>query len=279
MSTYLITRGVKYMIVSQRRKLIKELLIKNKSVKVSDLVNLLHVSEETIRRDLNQLEKEGVAEKNYGGAVLIEEVENQFFIPPVDKRKFQYSREKELIGKAAAQLIKEGQTIIFDAGSTTWYVGKNLPDKSNLTIITNAMNVAEECSKDETASIYLLGGKLRKNSMSLVGPQVESELQNYNADYVFLGTAGISLRHGFTSSDLYDAEMKRAMVSAGQKIVVVADHSKLQKAGLTPFCPFDQADMFITSDLADIEILKEIEKRGVEVIVVPLSEDTLDKLV
>jgi DeoR/GlpR family transcriptional regulator of sugar metabolism len=162
------------MIVSQRRKLIKELLIKNKSVKVSDLVDLLHVSEETIRRDLNQLEKEGVAEKNYGGAVLIEEAEN-FLIPPVDKRKFQYSLEKELIGKAAAQLIKEGQTIIFDAGSTTWYVGKNLPDKSNLTIITNAMNVAEECSKDETASIYLLGGKLRKNSMSLVGPQVETE--------------------------------------------------------------------------------------------------------
>jgi DeoR/GlpR family transcriptional regulator of sugar metabolism len=266
------TRGVKYMIVSQRRKLIKELLIKNKSVKVSDLVELLHVSEETIRRDLNQLEREGVAEKNYGGAVLIEEAENQFLIPPVDKRKLQYSLEKELIGKAAAQLIKEGQTIIFDAGSTTWYIGKNLPDKSNLTIITNAMNVAEECSKDETASIYLLGGKLRKNSMSLVGPQVETELQNYNADYVFLGTAGISLRHGFTSSDLYDAEMKRAMVSAGQKIVVVADHSKLQRSGLTPFCPFDQADIFITSDLADKEILKEIEKRGVEVIVVPLSD-------
>jgi DeoR/GlpR family transcriptional regulator of sugar metabolism len=276
MSTYLMTRGVKYMIVSQRRKLIKELLIKNKSVKVSDLVDLLHVSEETIRRDLNQLEKEGVAEKNYGGAVLIEEAET-FLIPPVDKRKFQYSLEKESIGKAAAQLIKVGQTIIFDAGSTTWYVGKNLPDKSNLTIITNAMNVAEECSKDETASIYLLGGKLRKNSMSLVGPQVETELQNYNADYVFLGTAGISLRNGFTSSDLYDAEMKRAMVSAGQKIVVVADHSKLQRAGLTPFCPFDQADMFITSDLADKEILKEIEKRGVEVIVVPLSDDTFSR--
>ncbi|MFP5108735.1 DeoR/GlpR family DNA-binding transcription regulator [Neobacillus sp. C211] len=261
------------MIVAERRKVIKELLIKNKSVKVSDLVELLHVSEETIRRDLTQLGKEGIAEKNYGGAILIEEDQNHSLIPPVNKRKLQYSLEKDSIGKAAAHLIKEGQIVIFDAGSTNWYVGKNLPDNSNLTIITNAMDVAEECSKDETASIYLLGGKLRRNSMSLVGPQAEIELKNYNADYVFLGTSGISLRHGFTSSDLYEAEIKRAMVSSGQKIVVVADHSKLLKAGLTSFCNFDETDIFITSELADKEILKEIEKRGVEVLVVPVSDE------
>jgi DeoR/GlpR family transcriptional regulator of sugar metabolism len=150
-----------------------------------------------------------------------------------------------------------------------------LPDRSGLTIITNAMNVAEECSKDETASIYLLGGKLRTNSMSLVGPKTKIELHNYSADFVFLGTSGISLRQGFTSSDLYEAEIKRAMVSAGQKIVVVADHSKLQKAGLTSFCDFEQTDIFITSDLADKEILKEIEKKGVQVIVAPMTEKTL----
>lgn len=272
-SNYLSKKGFIKMIVAERRKVIKELLIKNKSVKVSDLVDLLHVSEETIRRDLTQLGKEGIAEKNYGGAILIEEEQNHSLIPPVNKRKLQYSREKDSIGKVAAQMVKEGQIVIFDAGSTTWYVGKNLPENSQLTIITNAIDVAEECSKDDTASIYLLGGKLRRNSMSLVGPQAEVELQNYNADYVFLGTSGISLRQGFTSSDLYEAEIKRAMVSSGQKIVVVADHSKLQKAGLTSFCNFDETDIFITSELADKEILKEIEKRGVQVIVAPVSEE------
>jgi DeoR/GlpR family transcriptional regulator of sugar metabolism len=263
------------MIVAERRKFIRGLLIKNKSVKVSDLVELLNVSEETIRRDLLQLEKEGIAEKNYGGAILMEHSQNQSVILPLDERKLQYSREKDLIGKIAAQLVKEGQIIILDAGSTTWYAAKNLPDRSGLTIITNAMNVAEECSKDETASIYLLGGKLRTNSMSLVGPKTKIELHNYSADFVFLGTSGISLRQGFTSSDLYEAEIKRAMVSAGQKIVVVADHSKLQKAGLTSFCDFEQTDIFITSDLADKEILKEIEKKGVQVIVAPMTEKTL----
>ncbi|KKI90083.1 hypothetical protein WQ54_23500 [Bacillus sp. SA1-12] len=258
------------MIVAERRKMIREKLIKNKSVKVSELVELLHVSEETIRRDLALLEKEGIAEKNYGGAILIEEPQSQPLILPVDERTHQFSREKIAIGKAAAQLVKEGQIIILDAGSTTWYVAKNLPESGNLTVITNAMNVAEECSKDDSASIYLLGGKLRRNSMSLVGPQAEIELQNYNADYVFLGTSGISLRQGFTSSDLYEANMKRAMVRAGQKIVVVADHSKLKKAGLTTFCQFEETDIFITSELADKEMVKEFEKRGIQVIIAPV---------
>ncbi|WP_299088737.1 DeoR/GlpR family DNA-binding transcription regulator [uncultured Metabacillus sp.] len=259
------------MIVAERRKMIREKLIKNKSVKVSELVELLHVSEETIRRDLAQLEKEGIAEKNYGGAILIEEPLSQSIILPVDERTQQFSKEKEAIGKAAAQLVKEGQIIILDAGSTTWYVAKNLPESGNLTVITNAMNVAEECSKDDSASIYLLGGKLRKNSMSLVGPQAEIELQNYNADYVFLGTSGISLRQGFTSSDLYEANMKKAMVRAGQKIVVVADHSKLQKAGLTTFCQFEETNIFITSELANKEMIKEFKNRGIEVIIAPVE--------
>jgi len=259
------------MMVAERRKLIKDLLLKNKSVKVSDLVELLNVSEETIRRDLVQLEKAGIAEKNYGGALLIEDSPNIPVILPVDERKLQYSREKEVIGRAAASLVKEGQIIILDAGSTTWFVGKHLPANGNLTVITNAINIAEECSKDETASIYLLGGKLRRNSMSLVGPQAETELKKYSADFVFLGTSGISLRQGFTSSDLYEAEIKRGMVSAGQKIVVVADHTKLEKAGLTTFCNFEETDIFITSDLTDKKILKEIEDTGVEVIVAPLS--------
>ncbi|WP_223591741.1 DeoR/GlpR family DNA-binding transcription regulator [Neobacillus bataviensis] len=263
------------MIVAERRKFIKDLLLKNKSVKVSDLVELLHVSEETIRRDLVRLEKAGIAEKNYGGAILIEDAANVPVVPPVDERKRQYSLEKELIGRAAASLVKEGQIIILDAGSTTWFVGKHLPANASLTVITNAINVAEECSKDETASIYLLGGELRRNSMSLVGPQAETELKKYSADFVFLGTSGISLRQGFTSSDLFEAEIKRGMVSAGQKIVVVADHSKLEKAGLTTFCNFEETDIFITSDLTDKKILKEIEDRGVQVIVAPLSEETI----
>lgn len=258
------------MMVVERRRVIKDLLMKNKSVKVAELVEMLQVSEETIRRDLNFLESEGIAEKNYGGAILAEDIHHLTRILPVNERKAQFADEKQAIGEAAAKLISDGQIIILDAGSTTWNIAKHISNKG-LTIISNAMNIVEECSLDETASIYLLGGKLRRNSMSFVGPQAEVELRNYHADFVFLGTSGISIRHGFTSSDLYEAEIKRAMVSAGKKIVVVAAHNKLEKAGLTSFCSFEQTDILITTDRADKEILKEIEKKGVDIIVAPVQ--------
>jgi DeoR/GlpR family transcriptional regulator of sugar metabolism len=261
-------------IVVERRNRIKEILIKKRSVKVADLVREFDVSEETIRRDLNQMEKDGFVQKNYGGAILVEDLQKTTdFILPIQQRKLQYFNEKNEIGKRAAQLVQEEQIVILDAGSTTWCMARYLHHIRGLTVISNALNVVEECSKNETASIYLLGGQLRRNSMSLVGPQVEIELKKYNADYVFLGTSGFTLRHGFMSSDLYEAEIKRAMVSAGQKIVLLADHSKFEKGGLTSFCSFEKLDMLITTDLVDEGILREIEKCGVEVIITPYRHE------
>jgi DeoR/GlpR family transcriptional regulator of sugar metabolism len=255
-------------IVVERQNNIKNILMERRSVKVTELVREFNVSEETIRRDLNQLEKEGLVKKNYGGAILVEDLQKTAdFILPVQQRKFQYYNEKDEIGKRAARLIQEEQIVILDAGSTTWCVARHLQYVKDPTVISNGLNIVEESGKNESASIYLLGGELRRNSMSLVGPQAEVELQKYNADYVFLGTSGFSLRQGFTSSDLYEAEIKRAMVSAGQKIVLLADHSKFKKAGLISFCSFEEVDILITSDLADEQILKEVEKCGVEVLV------------
>ncbi|WP_244852196.1 DeoR/GlpR family DNA-binding transcription regulator [Bacillus sp. J14TS2] len=255
----------------ERRNKIKEIVRSKKSVKVSELVHLFKVSEETIRRDLNQIEKDGLIQKNYGGAILLEDIDQPMdFILPVQQRKRQFLTEKNEIGRRAAELVQEGQIVILDAGTTTWCTVKNLHQLKDLTIISNALNVVEECSKNGDSSIYLLGGKLRRHSMSLVGPQIESELEKYSANYVFLGTSGFSLRQGFMSSDLYEAEIKRAMVSAGEKIVLLADHSKFQKVGLTSFCHLKDIDILITSDLVDEQILKEIRDAGVEVIAVPL---------
>lgn len=256
------------MIVAHRRNKIKEILLEQHSVKVADLVDEFNVSEETIRRDLNEFVKEGLIKKNYGGAILTKELQRMAdAVPPVQQRQFQFSDEKDIIGKKAAELIQDEQIVILDAGSTTWYVAKHMYFSNGLTVISNGLNIVEECSKNDSASIYLLGGKLKRNSMSLFGPQTEIELQKYNADFVFMGTSGISLRQGFTSSDLYEAEIKRAMVSAGQQIIVLADHSKLQKPGLISFCDFEEVDVLITSDLADEAIIQEIENHDVEVVI------------
>jgi len=259
------------MIVAQRRNKIKEMLLLEKSVKVADLVREFDVSEETIRRDLNQLEREGLIQKNYGGAILIEELQMpSAAIPPVQQRKFEHHTEKDAIGRRAAELVGGGQIIIVDSGSTTWCVARHLKHREGLTVVTNGINIAEEFVENDDSHVFLLGGKVVKKSMSLVGPVAEAELQKYNADFVFMGTSGISLRKGFTSSDIYEAEIKRAMVAAGQKVVVVADHSKFMRQALISYSTFQDIDILITSSLADPAILTEISRLGVQVVVCEL---------
>ncbi|MFK7693218.1 DeoR/GlpR family DNA-binding transcription regulator [Paenibacillus sp. HJGM_3] len=259
------------MMVGQRRNKIKEQLLLEKSVKVADLVKEFNVSEETIRRDLNQLEREGLIQKNYGGAILIEELQHlSASIPPVQQRKFELYEEKDAIGRKAASLVKEHQIVIVDSGSTTWCVARHLKQRAGLTVVTNGINIAEEFVENEDSHVFLLGGMVIKKSMSLVGPVAEAELQKYNADCVFMGTSGISLRKGFTSSDIYEAEIKRAMVAAGQKVVVVADHSKFQRQALISYSSFQDVDVLITSSLVDPSILTEIERLGVEIMICEL---------
>ncbi|WP_052487922.1 DeoR/GlpR family DNA-binding transcription regulator [Gordoniibacillus kamchatkensis] len=261
------------MIVVQRRNKIKEMLLKERSVKVTDLVKEFNVSEETIRRDLNQLEKEGIVKKNYGGAILTEELQQVIAtIPPVQQRKFQFFEEKDAIGRQAASLVQENQIIVLDSGSTTWCVSRYLKQTPGLMVVTNGINVAEEFSQHEDASIFLLGGKLVKKSMSVVGPQAVDELHKYSANYAFIGTSGITISKGFTSSDLFEAEVKRAMIQAGKQIVMLADHSKFERQALVSFADFQDVDVLVTSDLADMEILEEIEKTGVQVIVCPVKQ-------
>lgn len=273
MSTYANGKGQggNKVIVAERRNKIKDILLMKRSVSVAELVKEFNVSEETIRRDLHQLEKEGIVKKNYGGATLVEEL-TKYDQVPVEQRKHQHHVEKELLGKTAAQFVQDEQIIILDAGSTTWYMTKYLTHVKGLMVISNALNVVEECSKNDT-NVYVLGGELRKKTMSMVGPQTETEIRNYHADYVFLGTSGVSLNKGFTSLDLYEAHVKRAMVSAGKKIVLIADHSKFNKAGLASFCHFDDIDILITSDLVDSSIIKQIEQAGVEVIITPVPKE------
>ncbi|SFJ51312.1 transcriptional regulator, DeoR family [Halobacillus dabanensis] len=263
------------MIAAERRNKIKEILTHKRSVKASDLTKEFQVSEETIRRDLSHLEKENFLKKNYGGAIILEDL-NKFDPMPIEERQQEHYLEKKLIGERAAELVEDRQIIIIDAGSTTWHMSRSLKDKEGLMVISNAMNVAEECSKNDT-DVYVLGGKLRKNTMSMMGPQAEAELKNYNAAFTFLGASAISMKKGVTSFDIYEAAVKRAMVEAGNKIVVLADHSKFGKEGLVSFAPFSGVDILVTSDLVDPSIVRKIEGEGVEVILTPVVEEIKQK--
>ena len=268
------------MLVDERRNKIREIILKEKSVRVADLVRWFNVSEETIRRDLNELEKEGLVKKAYGGAILVEELQSaMMFIPPVQQRKVQFFQEKDIIGRRAAELVSDGSTVILDAGSTTWSVSKYLNKYEGITVVTNSVDIAQEFSKDDKVEVIVVGGKLVKKSMSLVGPQAEKAFRSYNADIVFFGVSGISLNKGFTSSDIYEAEVKRTMMFAARKRVIVADHSKFEKQGLITFADFKDIDVVVTSNLVDEELLKAVQDLGVEVIVCEVTEDASEAYV
>ncbi len=255
------------MIAIQRLQAIKELVLKEKAVRVGDLASKFDVSEETIRRDLGRLEKEGLVQKNYGGAVLIKELEFAAHpVPAVSQRKVQFHEEKLAIGQAAAGLIQSSQTIILDAGSTTWCVAQYLPQAYDLSVVTNCLDIPEVLNLSEGSQVVLVGGKLNKKSMSLVGPNTEAEIRKYAADTAFIGTPGFSLERGFMSSDIYDCEIKKAMLQTASRVVVVADHSKFTRGGLLAFAEPGTVDVLVTSNKADPYVLEQLARRGVEIV-------------
>ena len=261
-------------LAENRRKKIKEIILEKNSVKVTELVSLFNVSEETIRRDLNRLKEQDLIKKTYGGAILNDEFQNSInLIPSIKNRKAKNFSEKNAIARKAAELVSDNQIVILDAGTTTWCVASYIKSLKNMTFVTNSLNVAEECILSETSSVYLPGGKLIEKTMSLVGPQTVKEMEKYNADIVFLGTTGISLQKGFCNSNIYETEVKKAMASIGKKVVIVADHSKLNNLGVFSFASFEEVDVLVTSNLVEEAVLHAIEAMGIKVIISQLGEN------
>jgi len=244
----------------ERKNRIKEMVLESRSITVSGLVKIFNVSKETIRRDLKRLQEENIIKKTYGVATLSDELNNTN-VPTIQKRRFKEYREKMAIAEEAIKLLYNSRYILLDAGSTTECIAKKLKKTNytkNISILTNGINVAEECSKISYANVYLLGGELQKRTLSIVGPQVIREIKSYNIDVAIMGVTGIS-NCSFYSSDINEIEVKEAMVSVARKVVVVADHTKFGKYGLKPFCDFENVDYLITSDLLDNSTLERIK--------------------
>lgn len=267
------------MFAEERRHRIKEILLKDGRVRVTDLVVAFGVSDETIRRDLDQLADEGIIQRSHGGAVLVENVRLAIAaIPPVHQRTLEFSAEKDSIGRAAAALVEDGQMVIIDAGSTTWNVARHLQACRDVTVITNSLAVAQECARNPNLNIHMTGGHLIPRSMCLVGPQAQAELRRYHAHISILGATGISLDKGFACTDIFEAETKRAMAESAERTVVVADHSKLHKRGLVSFAQPGEVDLLITSTLAAPAILAEFETHGVSIVACPIGEPCVDEI-
>lgn len=251
------------MLEGERRVKIKKLMREEGTVEVSQLSELFNVCEVTIRRDLAKLEKERAIKRIHGGAMAVDSSAPIFnFI----SRAQEQAKEKELIGKKAAELIKDGSTLILDSGTTTSEVAKNLRGYRNLKVITNALNIALELADNRDISVVVPGGSLKGASLSLTGPQVVEFVKNVNVDITFLSVQGVSLKEGLTNNSISDLYLKRAIIDVARKVVLVVDSSKFNKVELYTIGPITLVDTIITDKNAPGPLVHQLLSKKIKVI-------------
>jgi len=251
------------LIPAERRNRIIELLQRQGSVRVSDLSNLLNVSEITIRRDLDFLEQEGFLERTHGGAIL----SRRMRVEPLYTQKYKiHLEEKRKIGAKAATLVDPGETIFINSGSTTLQIFRHLAGK-NVRVITSNVGAPAECQGLDV-DLVLIGGAYRERSHSLVGPLAMLSLRQVYASKCFIGVDGISIKYGLTTPIFEEAEVARTMIERTRgKVVVVADHSKLGMVADCVIAPIDAVDILVVDAGADEEYQRELENAGVQIVI------------
>jgi len=261
------------MLAEQRREAILRELEERGSVSVMDLSEKLGVSDMTIRRDLEALSKRRLLKKVHGGAVPVPKAARE---PHFEYKRRLNRAEKAAIARAALPMIEDGDTVALSAGTTTWHIASLLRRASReLTFITNSTNIALTLQENGWEQIVLSGGIFRTPSDALVGPFAERTLRTLNADILFLGVHGIHPEAGLTTPNIAEAETDRCLVEAAQKVIVVADNTKLGVVALAKIASLKEVDVLITDSGASRKLLREIELAGVEVVVAETGEDEL----
>jgi DeoR family transcriptional regulator of aga operon len=253
------------MLIEERRQHILSLIQRQGRVLVDELSNDLDRSKITIRKDLDYLESKALLLRTHGGALPARA--GALSDPTIQEKEELHHEEKVRIAKAAAAMVSDGQCIILDSGTTTTEIARAILSLRGLTVITNALNIAADMARSDF-EIILIGGTLRKNSLSVVGPLAEDVLKEMHADIVFLGVDGFDTKVGLTTPNVLEARVNRAMVEAAEKVVAVCDSSKFNRRSLSLIVGTSAIDHVITdSNLAPGEV-KAIQDAGIEVTIV-----------
>lgn len=248
--------------VERRNKIIQKIESEG-SVRVDELSDEFDVSSVTIRNDLDFFEEKGLIHRTYGGALLRNNVYND---PSIEEKKKINIEEKKRIAEYAVDLIKDGESIILDSGSTTREIALRLNDKRNLTIMTNAINIALELAGSTNMEIMLTGGVLRDKTYSLVGPEAERTMQNYYFDKLFLGVDGMDFEHGLTTSHPLEAQLNRIMVERSNNVIAVTDSSKFNRHSFSYICDLNQINTLVTDKNISPDFEDKLKKRDIMVI-------------
>ena len=229
----------------ERQIQILEILKTDQRVEVASLARIFEVSEDTIRRDLRGLQSQGLIVKTHGGAL------NHVAAPRSFENRLEHaSRFKSLIGKAAADMVVEGECLLIDSGTTALSVARSLSvDRAK--VLTNSLEVAKVISEYGKYELIVLGGRWDPLHQ-LVGPATVDQLSRYRVDKVFLGMPGLDFKHGITVPSEEESSVKRAMIEIGQQVIGLADHTKFGEVAFSYVAPASVIDILVTDDLADL---------------------------
>jgi DeoR/GlpR family transcriptional regulator of sugar metabolism len=248
----------------ERQKQILSLLSRQGRLSVAEIVTQFSISEATARRDLEALASQGKAQRVHGGVIAVEQAPPEW---PILQREGEQADEKSLIGKAAAALIADGETIFLGSGTTVLEAAKNLRERKNLTVITNSLSVLNALAGIKEITVVSLGGQLRESELSFIGHITEQALAEVRVDRVIMGARGLSLEHGLTNDYLQETLTDRAILKIGHEVILVADHSKVNRVSTALLAPLSSINTFVTNSKADKKFIQALKKQNIKVVI------------
>lgn len=241
-------------LAAQRQARIVQHLQEDGFVEIAQLSKVLGADRSTIRRDLGALELRGLVRRTRGGA-LSGPASGHADIP-YEVKRIEHTPAKEAIGAYAAGLVREGEAVLLDSGSTTYQLARALRNRRDLSVVTNDLNVAMCLAESPGIQLVVTGGILLESVYTLVGPRTVGELRELHVDRAFLGADAIHHEDGITNVTFVEVEVKRAMIEAANEVVVLADSSKFEHRALAPVCGLDEVDLILTDESLRVDVAR-----------------------
>lgn len=249
---------------TERQQELLCLIREQRRLSVTQICAQFAISEATARRDLELLAAQGVIQRVHGGATLLEHAVPEL---PLLERSHEQANEKVCIGKAAAALVNDNETIFLGSGTTVLEIAKNIRERKGLTVITNSLPVINTLTGLPEVTVIALGGILRDTELSFIGHITEQALAEVRAEKVFMGVRAISIEHGLTNEYLPETMTDRAILRAGMQVLIVADHTKCGVVSTAYLAPLTAMHTLVTDPDTDLDFTAALEEKGVCVIV------------
>ena len=248
----------------ERQKQILSLLTRQGRLSVGEIVAQFSISEATARRDLESLASQGKVQRVHGGVISLEQAPPE---RPILDRESEQADEKVRIGRAAADLIADKETVFLGSGTTVLEVARQLRNRKALTVITNSLPVLNTLSQVNGITIISLGGMLRESEMSFIGHITEQALTEIRVDKVVMGIRGLSLEHGLTNDYLQETLTDRAILKIGREVIIVADYTKVNRVATVLLAPLSIMNTLVTDSKADKKFIQELKKSEIQVVI------------